>query len=240
MKGGRARSLPRETGRAPLPGGPQCWPSTQPGALHTCPGSRRPRLGVCRTPRSTSVCAGRASAPRMAPTASSLHACWVWGLLGHGCTPPPTSPLPAGVPAADSRRVRETRARTHPQATPCLLVGGQHACPFAQRALPFCRIAVKCSPSSCFSTQAISGFLQRQQRAGVGNRTLVSPEARCGHPMAAHSPASQTSRAGPSEDSECNLLHGTVGPAEGGCPGWWPGWLWPHLLRLGPLPEQHV
>lgn len=30
--------------------------------------------------------------------------------------------------------------------------------------LPFCRIAVKCSPNSCFSTQAISGFLGSKQR----------------------------------------------------------------------------
>lgn len=30
--------------------------------------------------------------------------------------------------------------------------------------IPFCKIAVKCSPSSCFSTQAISGFLNKERK----------------------------------------------------------------------------
>ena len=39
--------------------------------------------------------------------------------------------------------------------------------------LPFCRIAVRCSPKSCFSTQAISGFL-----VGVGGGCTRSPSTR--------------------------------------------------------------
>jgi hypothetical protein len=61
----------------------------------------------------------------------------------------------------------------------------------AGKNIPFCRIAVKCSPKSCFSTQAISGFLEKPKRTSVKKESgwigQVKPRAgQPAHSQAAH------------------------------------------------------
>lgn len=45
------------------------------------------------------------------------------------------------------------------KAVECIAIAEYENQGLQLKKIPFCKIADKCSPSSCFSTQAISGFL---------------------------------------------------------------------------------
>lgn len=75
--------------------------------------------------------------------------------------------------------------------------------------LPFCRIAVKCSPNSCFSTQAISGFLGSKQR-----RVRKEVQGRACRPWRTGTPVHAAEPKSAHADADTDSGH--QGPGRGG------------------------